>query len=186
MAHLTRRLIVTTGATVLVGGVACKLAGAEDTDKPHVVMRPLSDINRVSPPRGLPNVGFGTVDGGRKTLSEFYGRPVVLNFWATWCVPCVAELPELDRLAETDPGLAVLAVSADRGGAAVVKPFLAAHGVSHATVLLDQGSDAVHVLGVVGFPTTLLIDAAGKLRGTLEGPASWGNAASAIAGVMRG
>jgi len=185
MAQLTRRFIWAAGATVLAGGVACKLATADGTDEPHVRMLPFSDIARTAPPRALPDVSFATLDGGTTRLSAFYGRPVVLNFWATWCTPCVAELPELDKLAENDPGFAVLVVSADRGGAGVVKPFLAAHGILHATVLLDSGSDAVHTLGVVGFPTTLLIDAAGKLHGTLEGPANWGSGASAIAGVMR-
>jgi len=185
MAQLTRRVVLAAGATVLAGGVACKLAGADGTDAPHVRMLPFSDIARTVPARAMPDVQFATLDGGTTRLSAFYGRPVVLNFWATWCSPCVAELPELDKLAENDPGFAVLVVSADRGGASVVKPFLASHGISHATVLLDSGSDAVHALGVVGFPTTLLIDGAGKLHGTLEGPANWGSGASAIAGVLR-
>jgi thiol-disulfide isomerase/thioredoxin len=184
MAHSTRRTVLATAATVLAARMACKRAAAGDADVPNVAMRPFSDIERTSPPRALPDVTFKTLDGGTKTLSGFAGRPVVLNFWASWCIPCVAELPELDRLAGSDTGLAVLVVSTDRGGAAVVKPFLAAHGISHATVLLDTGSDAVHALGVVGFPTTLLIDAGGKLRGTLEGPANWGSSAGTIAGIL--
>jgi thiol-disulfide isomerase/thioredoxin len=184
MAHSTRRAVLAAAATVLAGRVACKYAAAEDADSPHVGMRPFTDIERASPPRALPDVSFQTLDGSPKTLAGFAGRPVLLNFWATWCIPCVAELPELDKLAESDPSLTVLVVSTDRGGAGVVKPFLAAHGISHATVLLDTGSDAVHALGVVGFPTTLLIDAAGKLHGKLEGPASWGSGAGAIAGIL--
>ena len=184
MAHSTRRVVLAAAATVLAGRMACKRAAAEDADSPHVAMRPFSEIEPASPPRSLPDVSFKTLDGSPKSLAGFAGRPLVLNFWATWCVPCVAELPELDKLAASDPGLTVLIVSTDRGGAAVVKPFLAAHGIAHATVLLDSGSDAVHALGVVGFPTTLLIDAAGKLRGKLEGPANWGSGAVAIAGIL--
>jgi thiol-disulfide isomerase/thioredoxin len=147
-------------------------------------MRPFSDITRTLPPRLLPPTSLKTLDGSVKTLADFAGKPLVVNFWATWCVPCVAELPELDRLAATDSGLTVIAVSADRGGAAVVTPFLAAHHLTRATILLDPSSDSVHALGVVGFPTTFLIDATGHLRGTLEGPASWGDGARAIAAIM--
>jgi thiol-disulfide isomerase/thioredoxin len=183
MALVTRRAVLAAASTVLGGLAARKPASADDAD-PHVQMRPFSEITRCVPPRLLPTAAFKTLDGSSKTLADFRGKPVVLNFWATWCIPCVAELPELDHLAGTDSGLVVLAVSADRGGAAVVTPFLAAHHITGATVLLDQSSDAVHALGVVGFPTTLLIDASGQLRGTLEGPASWGAGAQAIAAIV--
>jgi len=186
MAHLTRRTLIAAGATVLAGRAACKQAAADAADTPHVEMQPFSAIVPTMPPKALPPVTFKTLDGAARTLADFASRPVVLNFWATWCVPCVAELPELDKLAATDPGLAVLVVSADRGGAAVVKPFLAAHAIAHATILLDTGSDAVHALDVAGFPTTLLIDAAGKLRGTLQGPAAWSEGAATIAAMMKG
>jgi thiol-disulfide isomerase/thioredoxin len=112
-------------------------------------------------------------------LASFRGKPVVLNFWATWCGPCVTELPELDKLA-AGGAITVLAVSADRGGADRVKPFLAAHLLGHLTVMLDPDSDAVHAMGVFGFPTTLIVDAQGRLRGRLEGPARWSQAAGAI------
>jgi len=181
MICVTRRALLAGATTVLGEAGFGKPARADET----VEMRPFSDIARVTPPRALPATRFATLDGGAKTLADFAGRPVVLNFWATWCVPCVAELPELDHLAATDPALAVLAVSADRGGAGVVAPFVAAHGLGHATILLDPQSDAGHALGVVGFPTTLLIDAKGFLRGTLEGPAAWGNGAGAVADFVK-
>jgi len=183
MALVTRRAVLAATSTVLGGLAARKPARADDAD-PHVQMRPFSEITRCVPPRLLPAAAFRTLDGSPKTLADFRGKPVVLNFWATWCVPCVAELPELDHLAGSDTSLVVLTVSADRAGAAAVTPFLAAHHITQATVLLDQSSDAVHALGVVGFPTTLLIDATGHLRGTLEGPASWGAGAQAIATIV--
>ncbi len=183
MALVTRRTLLAAASTVLGGVAARKPAYADDTGE-HVQMRPFSEITHTSPPRLLPPASFKTLDGGVKTLADFHGKPVLLNFWATWCVPCVAELPELDQLAGTDSGLVVIAVSADRGGAPVVSPFLAAHHITHATVMLDQSSDTAHALGVVGFPTTLLIDASGHLRGTMEGPASWGTAGQAIAAIV--
>ncbi len=183
MALVTRRTVLAAAATVL-GGVAARKPARADETEPLVQMHPFSEITRAAPPRMLPPASFTTLDGRLKTLADFRGKPVLLNFWATWCVPCVAELPELDHLAGTDSGLVVLTVSADRGGAAVVTPFLAAHHLTRATVLLDQSNDSVHALNVVGFPTTLLIDATGQLRGTMEGPASWGSAAQAIAAIV--
>jgi thiol-disulfide isomerase/thioredoxin len=177
MAYLKRRTLL-AAATVLATHATRKPADAE-------TMQPLSAMVRSTPPKTLPQVAFKTLDGTQKTLADFAGRPVLLNFWATWCIPCVAELPELDKLAASDPSIAVLVASADRTGAAAVKPFLAAHPITHATILLDQGSDAVHALNVAGFPTTLLIDPAGRLRATLEGPAAWSTAAATIAAIMR-
>jgi thiol-disulfide isomerase/thioredoxin len=193
VALLTRRTLVAAGTTVFGAALFGKYLARQsepapqiatlDGATPDVTMRPLTDIVRATPPATLPPVAFTTLDGARKTLADYAGRPIVLNFWATWCHPCVAELPELDRLAAAGP-FTVLTVSTDRGGAAVVRPFAAAHHLDHARVLLDSGSDAVHALAINGFPTTLLIGADGKLRGTLEGPAAWGDAAGELAKLM--
>lgn len=166
-----RRGALAVGGNLLAAAWACNSARAQE-------MRPLSDVARVNPPGALPDLGFAGLDGGRVSLSAFAGKPLVLNFWATWCSPCVAELPDLDRLAAS--GVLVLAASTDHGGAAVVRPFLAKHGITHAHVVLDSGNDAVHAAGVVGFPTTLVIDAHGRLRGKLEGPADWSGAAGLV------
>ena len=176
---LTRRLLLAGGATVCGALHGGKPARGQDVADPQVEMRPLSAIVPAKPPVALAPASFRTLDGTPVALASYAGRIVVLNFWATWCVPCVAELPELDRLA-AGGGLAVLAVSADRAGAAVVRPFAASHAITHATLLLDQGSDAVHALAVAGFPTTLIIGPDGRLRGTLEGPAAWSGAGPAI------
>jgi thiol-disulfide isomerase/thioredoxin len=194
MALLNRRTVlggavlcvaaVAAGAT-LVGTFSARKPAEDDATMDPEAMRPLSDIVKLDPAETLPPINFKTLDGADVTLAKFKGRPVVLNFWATWCGPCVKEMPELDRLASAQGpgGIAVLAVSADHGGAAVVRPFVAAHGIDHATILLDAGSDAVHALRLNGFPTTLIIDRDGKLRGRLEGPAAWGQAAGAVRGL---
>jgi thiol-disulfide isomerase/thioredoxin len=190
MTLLKRRTAMAGGTAfaVSVGIVAAVMSarkprppegGAEDEPGE---MRKLTDIMPVVPPLLLPPLTFQTLDGGRVSLAEYRGRATVLNLWATWCGPCVKEMPALDRLAaqQGPGGIAVLAVSADRGGAAAVRPFLAAHAVPHLTVLLDPGSDGVRALGAAGFPTTLIIDAEGRLRGRLEGPAEWGSAAGVV------
>jgi thiol-disulfide isomerase/thioredoxin len=162
------------GATLLAGLNARNSARAAAVD-----LKPSSAIVPVRPPGVLPDLSFKTPTGKPVGLAEFRGHPVVLNFWATWCVPCVAELPELDRLAASG-ALTVLAASADRRGMEVVGPFLAKHPLPHLTVLLDPASDAAHAVEVVGFPTTLIIDATGRLRGRLEGPAAWSGAGETV------
>jgi thiol-disulfide isomerase/thioredoxin len=171
-----RTLIGRRGA-LAVGGSLMAAAWARNSARGQEML-PLSSVARVDPPGALPDLGFVGLDGAAVALSGFRGKAVVLNFWATWCSPCVAELPDLDRLAAS--GVMVVAVSTDHGGADVVRPFLAKHGISHARVVLDRGNEAVHAAGVVGFPTTLVIDAQGRLRGKLEGPADWSGAGAFV------
>ena len=132
-----------------------------------------------------PDFRFTTADGTVRTLADYAGQGVVLNLWATWCVPCVAEMPALDALARLVAGdrVAVLALSSDRGGAAPVERFYREKGIRTLPILLDPRGDAARALSARGIPTTLLIDRAGKERGRLEGAADWASADSA--GVIR-
>ncbi len=177
-ALLARRRLPALGASLVAAAWACKPAGAQPVLEPP-------EMKAIDPPTAAPAAQFTGLDGVPHSLAAYRGRPVVLNFWATWCTPCVAELPELDRLAASAPDLAILVVSADHGGAATVRGFLASHPISHATVLLDPESEAVHLFDVFGFPTTLVIDAAGRLRARLEGPASWSGAAAMVRGMTK-
>ncbi len=172
--NLGRRVVIGSAATLLAGLTARKSARAEAVD-----LHAPDSITAVNPPTALPDLPFHTLDGAATTLKAYLGTPIVLNFWATWCIPCVAELPELDALA-AGGSITVLAASADRLGAAAVKPFLAQHKLAHATVLLDPKGDAARTLQAAGFPTTLIIDATGHLRGRLEGPCRWSTAAPTI------
>jgi len=155
----------------------CKPAGGQPILEPPA-LKPLDS------PKPAPAAQFVGLDGAPHPLASYRGRTVVLNFWATWCTPCVAELPELDRLAGSAPDLAVLVVSADHGGASVVRGFLATHPLAHAAVLLDPESEAVHLFDVFGFPTTVIVDAGGRLRARLEGPAAWGGAAGIVRSLV--
>ena len=177
-----RRRSLLLFATLAAAFRSGKPAGAQTaTEDDPEAMRPLSAIASVAPPKPLPSLALPALDGGTAALTSFRGRSLVLNFWATWCAPCIRELPELDKLAASPDAPAVLAISADRGGAATVRPFLAAHPASHLRVLLDPHSEAVQALGVVGFPTTFVIDRDGHIRGQLVGPTRWGEAGPVIA-----
>lgn len=148
--------------------------------KPWAATPGLSDLSRLQPVDGaaVPEVRFSTPDGTVRTLADYAGQGVVLNLWATWCVPCVAEMPALDALARlvASDGVAVLALSSDRGGAPPVERFYRDKGIQTLPVLLDSRGDAARALGARGIPTTLLIDRAGKERGRLEGAADWAGA----------
>lgn len=109
------------------------------------------------------------------TVSAFKGRGVVLNFWATWCAPCVREMPALDRLAGKLKGLGieVVAVSEDRKAGAVVPPFLKAHGIANLSPYYDDKGELSRKFGVDGLPTTVLIAANGREIGRVQGVLAW-------------
>jgi thiol-disulfide isomerase/thioredoxin len=129
----------------------------------------------LAPPVPAPGTTFKDADGRPLTLGAFQGRVVLLNFWATWCAPCIREMPSLDRVQARfeDEGLSVVAVSEDFAGLPVVRPFFERLGLEHLKVYLDVDFALLKALGVQGLPTTLLIDRQGRLVGGMEGPAEW-------------
>jgi thiol-disulfide isomerase/thioredoxin len=132
------------------------------------------------PPRPAPEVSFAAESGGNVSLAEFRGRVVLLNLWATWCEPCIREMPALDRLQAKLGGkdFAVVLVSQDRGGANVVDPFFAKLGLANLKTYLDPKSTVGHGFGVAGLPTSFLIGRDGKILGSVQGAAAWDGAAT--------
>ncbi len=131
-------------------------------------------------PRPLPPLVFRDGSGRPLTLADFRGRTVLLNLWATWCVPCRKEMPTLDRLEARLGGgdFQVVALSIDRAGPAAVKAFLKTLGLSALGVYDDASGKAAGSLGVVGIPTTLLVGRDGRELGRKVGPAAWDDAES--------
>lgn len=126
-------------------------------------------------PKPMPEIQFQDSAGKNLTLANFRGKVVLLNIWATWCLPCRREMPTLDRLqAELGgPDFQVLALSIDRGGFEAITKFYGEVGVKHLAMYLDTSTEAASALGAVGLPTTLLIDRDGREIGRLVGPAEW-------------
>ena len=118
---------------------------------------------------------FTDASGTPRSLADYAGKGIVLNMWATWCMPCVAEMPALAAFASVvaKNGIVVLPLSSDRGGAAIVTKFYKDLGVADLPVLLDPMSAAAHALNVRGIPTTLIIDRQGREVGWLEGSVDW-------------
>ena len=126
-------------------------------------------------PRPLPEITFEDGNGEALTLADLRGKTVLLNIWATWCVPCREEMPTLDAL-EADlggPGFEVVPLSVDRAGAEVVRKFYAEIGIEHLGLYIDASMRASFDLQAPGLPTTLLIDSEGRELGRLVGPAEW-------------
>jgi thiol-disulfide isomerase/thioredoxin len=137
---------------------------------------------------------FGTLtdiaflaEGGREVrLSEFKGKPVVLNLWATWCAPCVEEMPSLDRLQRDFPSIQVIAVSLDKQGEEKVRAFLAENGLTHLKIYADPSMKALSTLGVPGLPATILIASDGSEVGGVNGAYDWDapEARAAVAALL--
>ncbi len=145
--------------------------------KPHAEKLPkLSEgLSLVTPSGDLPDAIFVAQDGSTHHLEEFKGRGMVVNMWATWCAPCVAEMPSLEALSKAlaPRDIAVLPVSSDRGGVDVVAAWYQAHGISGLPVLLDPKGAMARAFNARGIPTTVVINTAGRLVARLEGAADW-------------
>ncbi len=113
--------------------------------------------------------------GTPTSVDSFRGKIVVLNLWAAWCVPCLREMPSLDRLAELLPQdeFAVIAVSQDHSGPEVVKRSFAKLGLHRLKLYLDPAGRLGKEIGARGMPTTLILSAEGKPLSFREGAAAW-------------
>jgi thiol-disulfide isomerase/thioredoxin len=129
------------------------------------------------PPRPLPAVAVTDSDGSQvRTLDDLRGRFVLLNLWATWCIPCRKEMPTLDRLQQQlgGPDFEVVALSVDKGGAEAVKRFYRNNAIQRLSVRVAANPEtALAALGVYGLPTTLLIDRQSSEIARLIGAANW-------------
>ena len=123
----------------------------------------------------LSGLAFQTADGRELMGAAFQGRFVLLNVWATWCPPCVKEMPSLDRLQamKGDSGFEVVALSIDRQGLEVVQPFFQRTGLTRLAIYLDREARSMPALKITGLPTTVLIDPAGREIARWPGAREW-------------
>jgi thiol-disulfide isomerase/thioredoxin len=136
-------------------------------------------VNVAKAPLKVPDLKFAGADGKPLSLADWQGKTVLLNLWATWCVPCRQEMPTLDALEQKlgGPDFQVVAVNIDTRDAEKPKAFLKDVGVTHLGYYADASAKSFQDLKSIGrafgMPTTLLIDPHGCEIGTIAGPADW-------------
>ncbi|HVV61630.1 MAG TPA: TlpA disulfide reductase family protein [Pseudolabrys sp.] len=194
----SRRLFVLIGAAIAAGAVA-GLAGvygigglqsnaASQACRPAVNLAqkvaPLARgevaaVNVAKAPLAVPDLAFHDASGKPRTLDQWRGRTVLLNLWATWCVPCRREMPALDALEQRlgGPNFEVVAVNIDTRNLDKPQAWLKEVGVQKLAYYADPSAKAFQSLKEIGrafgMPTTMIVDPAGCEIGTIAGPAEW-------------
>jgi len=123
-----------------------------------------------------PTTPFQTGDGAEVDLTAFQGKVLIVNFWATWCAPCIKEMPSLDRLqaAFPDEAFEVVAINQDRGGKRVAESFLRDKlGLENLAIYLDEKFALGRAFKNRGLPATYAVDRRGNIVGGMFGPAEW-------------
>lgn len=115
----------------------------------------------------LPSFELPTLDGATSGRDDLVGRPTVIAFWATWCQPCLREIPLLQEL-HADPRLDLVTIALDEGGATVLQPFAERRGLDYPILLGNQ--ETFQRLGGLAIPYALVIDAQGTIVDLLRGP----------------
>jgi len=182
MKWTTRTIFRGLVAAIVAAGLAAIYLLWEQADEGGDA--PLAGVEKFaarSDGAAAPSISFQDGERRHVTLADFKGQVVLVNFWATWCLPCIRELPSLDRLqARLKPsGVKIMALSLDRGGADAVKRFFADNGIHNLDVYVDPTMESQQAFKIPGLPTSVLIDRDGHDRGRLIGPADWSNAKAA-------
>jgi len=176
MAHpvrdfLPRRRLVLAGAAAALavpGTARAELSAG-------LIKGAMARFKLTSPPKPMPDLEF--LDAGDKPmrLADLTGKARLINLWATWCAPCVKEMPSLDHLQAAFPKdkFLVLPISLDGPSKAKVAPFYKERKLTSLGIFYDKGRKAMSVLNVTLLPTSILVDPGGRELGRIEGDADW-------------
>jgi len=187
----SRRDVVGMAAALFAAALLSPAAALGREHGPPVLRGYSGQYTRLRPLRVARATPFRTAAGEMIDLTHFRGRVVLLNLWATWCAPCVFEMPSLDRLAAEDrKGLAVVPIAIDAGPLSNVLAFYRRHDLRHLEIYVDpeQQTAFLHadnpndaVFALYGLPISYIIDHEGRVMGYITGAVDWqSNAAAAL------
>lgn len=199
-----RLIILAAIAGIVAGGVAVYVSGGMSGNQPGdtvaqapsvpdscsakadqakaVAAKATGDVAAMlaaDPPQSLKFLAFNGPDGKPLTLADRAGKTLLVNLWATWCVPCRAEMPALDSLqaSKGGPGFEVVAINVDTGDDTKPKKFLAETNIKSLAYYRDATMGVFNALKeralALGLPVTLLVDPEGCLIAAMNGPADW-------------
>jgi thiol-disulfide isomerase/thioredoxin len=167
------------------GNSACSAARATTDRLKPLATGELAALRILDDPAPAPNLVFFADGGAPRKLADFKGRTVLVNLWATWCIPCRQEMPALDKL-EGDLGSAkfqVVPINIDQRNPDKPRAFLQEVGIKHLAYFYDQSvnvfQDLKAATKVEGLPVSVLVGADGCALGVINGPADWGSADAA-------
>jgi thiol-disulfide isomerase/thioredoxin len=166
------------GAVILLGAAAGAVVVARQHSAPSDAPPQAGEMarfQRQAPPAPVPPAGFIDETGNPTDLTRFKGKVTLVNLWATWCQPCIKEMPSLGRLkaARGNDHFAIATISEDIKGAEAVEPFFAKNDLAGLPRYLDPKNAVGRAFKVNGLPTTLLLDGDGREIGRFEGGAEW-------------
>jgi thiol-disulfide isomerase/thioredoxin len=162
-------------ALLLAAGAAALASPARANVGPELFKGTVAKFQAAKAPKPLPDLPFLDPDDKPRSFADFKGKVLLVNFWATWCAPCVKEMPSLNALqaALGKDRLAVLPLSLDGPSRPKVAPFYQDRKLDQLGIWFDKGRKLMQALEVSILPTTILADAQGREIGRLEGEADW-------------
>ena len=162
-------------SALAAAGVIVVVFGSDSSPRDGATRPPAAALPAVwhDAPREIPDIAWTDAAGAPVRLEDFAGRPALLNLWATWCAPCLREMPMLDALAgEAEGAFSAIALNQDRDieGA---RRYWEENGFAHLALFLDPSFEAFGALAVRGLPLTLIVDARGREIARVEGAVEW-------------
>ncbi|MGL4234869.1 TlpA family protein disulfide reductase [Tabrizicola sp.] len=167
-----RKLLVVLYTALILGAnaVAADVASLRDGDMKKLALH--------EAPVEVPEIGLVDTEDAPRSLAEYHGKWVVLNFWATWCAPCRQEMPSLDRLQVAMPEIAVVPVATGRNSVTGIKRFFEEEGIQTLPILRDPKSELARSMHVMGLPVTVILNPEGQEVARLIGDAEWDSASA--------
>ena len=184
---MNRILMIAIAAVLAVIGIVGAITVQQPREPAPTAAAPTtqSPVSRFTPIEG-DFTAVAPVDGKGQPadMAAYRGKVLLVNLWATWCAPCIKELPSLGALQQELGGdqFQVVTIAVDERDPAKIEPFLAGHGAANLPVLIDRDRTIEKVVQVIALPTSLLVDRDGKVKAMVTGDACW-NSGTALAAV---